>query len=62
MYKRQGKESLHQSSNDNGLRIINFPISKDIMQSTWLQERLSRWRSPDGVTKNHIDHVIIDAR
>jgi hypothetical protein len=29
-----GKESLHQDSNDNGVRIVNFATSKNLVKST----------------------------
>jgi hypothetical protein len=61
-----GIHSLHEVSNDNGITLIVFTISrnmvissvrfphKDIHKETWI--------SPDGHTRNQIDHVIIDAR
>jgi endonuclease/exonuclease/phosphatase family metal-dependent hydrolase len=61
-----GRYNLHEVSNDNVTRLIDFAVSrnmvissvgfphKDIHKETWI--------SPDGHTKNHIDHMLIDAR
>jgi hypothetical protein len=53
-----GNESLHEASNDNGVRIINFATSKNlIFKSTIFRHRDIRkrtWTSPDGVTHNQI--------
>lgn len=61
-----GKESLHEHSNDNGLRLIDFAIGNAmVIRSTWHQRknvRKATWRSPDGKTENQIDHVLIDRR
>ena len=61
-----GKESLHKDSNDNGLRLIDFASGKQmIIKSTWHPRKninKETWISPDGVTRNQIDHVIIDRR
>jgi exonuclease III len=49
-------ESLHQDSNDNGFRIINFAISKIlVVKSTMFPHRNIHkytWTSPDGKTQN----------
>jgi hypothetical protein len=61
-----GNESLHEASNDNGVRVVNFATSRNlIVKSTTfpfrdIHERT--WTSPDGVTHNQIDHVLIDKR
>ena len=61
-----GQESLHQDSNDNGFRIVNFDISKNlVVKSTMFPHRNIHkytWTSPDGKTHNQIDHVLIDRR
>jgi hypothetical protein len=63
-----GKESLHQDSNDNGVRIVNFATLKDlVVKSTMFPHRNTRihkyiWTSPDGKTHNQIDHILINRR
>ena len=59
-----GQESLHQDSNDNGVRIVNFATSKNlVVKNTMFPHRniyKYTWTSPDGKTHNQIDHVLID--
>ena len=59
-------ESLHQESNDNGVRLVNFATSKNlVVKSTMFPHRNIHkytWTSPDGNTHNQIDHVLIDRR
>jgi hypothetical protein len=61
-----GNESLHQDSNDNGVRIINFAASKSlVVKSTMFPHRniyKYTWTSPDGQTHNQIDHILINKR
>jgi len=61
-----GKESLHQDSNDNGVRIVNFATSKNlVVKSTIFPHRNIHkytWTSPDGKTYHQIDHILIDRR
>jgi hypothetical protein len=61
-----GNESLHEASNDNGVRVVNFATWNNlIVQSTTFPHRdihKHTWTSPDGVTHNQIDHVLIDKR
>jgi hypothetical protein len=61
-----GNESLHGASNDNGVRVVNFATLKNlIVKSTTFPHRDIHkhvWTSPDGVTHNEIDHVLIDKR
>ena len=61
-----GNESLHNETNNNGIKIIQFAISnclnvtstmfpnKDIQKETWY--------SADSRTANQIDHVLISNR
>ncbi|XP_072380773.1 uncharacterized protein [Diabrotica undecimpunctata] len=66
LYPTIGTHSLHNISNDNGLRLTEttaannmlikstmFPY-KDIHKQTWI--------SNDHITRNQIDHIIVDAR
>jgi endonuclease/exonuclease/phosphatase family metal-dependent hydrolase len=61
-----GNESLHQDSNDNGVRVINFATSKNlVVKSTMFPHRNIHkytWTSPDGKTHNQVDHILIDRR
>jgi endonuclease/exonuclease/phosphatase family metal-dependent hydrolase len=61
-----GKHSLHEVSNDNGMRLIDFAVSKNMVNSSvrfpHKDIHEETWISPDGHTKNQIDHVLIDAR
>jgi hypothetical protein len=54
-----GNESLHEISNDNEVRIVNFATSKNlIVKSTTFPHRNIHkftWTSPDGKTHNQID-------
>jgi endonuclease/exonuclease/phosphatase family metal-dependent hydrolase len=59
-----GNESLHEISNDNGVRIVNFVTSKNlVVKSTMFPHRkIHKYTSisPEGNTHNQIDHVLID--
>jgi hypothetical protein len=61
-----GNESLHEISNDNGVRIINFATSENlIVKGTIFQHRNFHkytWTTPDGKTHNQIGHILIDRR
>jgi len=61
-----GQVSLHQDSNDNGVRLLNFATSKNlVVKSTMFPHRSIHkytWTSPDGKTHNQIDHVLIGRR
>lgn len=61
-----GKESLHLVSNNNGIRLISFAASKDlIISSTQFQRKeihKHTWTSPDGKFKSQIDHILINRR
>jgi endonuclease/exonuclease/phosphatase family metal-dependent hydrolase len=61
-----GKESLHEDSNDNGVRVVNFATSKNlVVKSTMFPHQNVHkytWTSPDGKTNIQIDHVLIDRR
>ena len=59
-------ESLHWDSNDNGVRIVNFATSKNlVVNSTMFAHRNIHkytWTSPDGQTHNQIDRILIERR
>lgn len=61
-----GRDSLHNECNENGMRLVDFAASRRMMVSSTRFPRKSihkaTWRSPDGFTRNQIDHVLIDAR
>ena len=67
IFKRTiGNESLHQDSNDNGVRIVNFGTSnnlvlKSMMFLHWNIYKYT-WTYPDGKTYNQIDHILLDRR
>jgi hypothetical protein len=57
-----GKESLHEISSDNGVRLVNFATSKNLrVKSTmFLYRNIHKytWTSPDGKIHNQIDHIL----
>ena len=60
-----GNDSLHQDSNDNGVRIVNFTTSKKSSPEEHdvpAPRHKYSWTSPDGKTHNQIDHILIDRR
>jgi hypothetical protein len=61
-----GNESLHEISNDNGVSVVNFATSKNLVVKSKMfphcKIRKYTWTSPEGNTHNQIDHVLIDRR
>jgi hypothetical protein len=61
-----GKHSLHESTNKNSLRLVDFAASRQMtIKSTYFKHKpihLQAWHSPDGHTFNEIDHCLIDGR
>jgi endonuclease/exonuclease/phosphatase family metal-dependent hydrolase len=58
-------ESIREASNDNGIRVVNATSKNLIVKSTTFPHRdihKHTWTSPDGVTHNQLDHVLIDKR
>ncbi|KAL4141519.1 hypothetical protein QTP88_004148 [Uroleucon formosanum] len=60
------QENLHMTSNDNGVLVINFAVSKDLVVSSTFFPRKDiykqTWVSPNVMTKSQIYHVIINKR
>jgi hypothetical protein len=60
-----GKHSLHESTNENGLRLVDLAAGRQmaILSTYFMHKRihLQTWHSPDGHTFNQIDHWLIDA-
>jgi hypothetical protein len=61
-----GNESLHENSNDNGVRVVNFATSKNLVdKDTMFPHRNIHkytWTSPEGNTYKQIDYFSIDRR
>ncbi|PNF35640.1 hypothetical protein B7P43_G18287 [Cryptotermes secundus] len=57
-------ESLHDTTNHNGIKLIDFAESKNlIISSTYFPHKnihKRTWAALDGVTLNQIDHVLIE--
>jgi len=61
-----GNEILHQDSNDNGVIIVKFATSKNlVVKSTMFLHRNSykyTWTCPDGKTHKQVDRILIERR
>ncbi|PNF34951.1 hypothetical protein B7P43_G18172, partial [Cryptotermes secundus] len=61
-----GNESLHDISNDNGVRVVNFATLKNrsVKSKMFPHRNIHKfsWRSPDGKIHSQIDHILIDRR
>jgi hypothetical protein len=61
-----GNDSLHETSYDNGVRVVHFATSKNLLAKgtkfTHRDIHKHTWTSPDGVTHNQRDHVLIDKK
>lgn len=64
--KRTNKGKLHDESNNNGTRFIDFATPHDLrIKSTMIEHKnihKRTWVSSDGKTWNQIDHILIDTR
>jgi len=61
-----GKWSLHEETNENGLRLIDFAAQQGmVVKGTFFMHKKihqATWESPDGNTRNQIDHCLVDGR
>jgi hypothetical protein len=61
-----GNERLHEISNDNGVIVVNFATSKNLIVKSTMFPHCNihkyTWMSPDGKTHNQIDHSDIQAK
>jgi hypothetical protein len=61
-----GNESSHEIINDNGITVVIFATSKNlVVKSNMFPNRSIHkytWTSPDGKTHNQVDHVLIHRR
>jgi hypothetical protein len=61
-----GKEGLHEETNGNGQRLVDFAISRSmVIGGTHFPHKkihTGTWKSPDSLTTNQIDHALVDAR
>jgi hypothetical protein len=61
-----GNESLHEISNNNGVRVVNFATSKNLTAKSTMFPHCNihkvTWTSSEGRTHNQIDHILIDRR
>jgi hypothetical protein len=61
-----GKHSLHEITNENGLRLMEFASGRQmkIRSTNFMHKRihLQTWHSPEERTFNKIDHCMIAGR
>ena len=61
-----GKQSLHEITNDNGYRLIQFATFNNmIIGSTMFQHKKihkSTWTAPNRAFESQTDHIVIHAR
>lgn len=61
-----GRHSLHNTTNDNGMRLIEFAASKClVICSTHFKHKdihKHTWKHPNGTTFNQIDHMLVNSR
>ena len=61
-----GSESLHNETNNNGIKMIQFTISKgfNVRSTTFPHKDIHKetWYSADSRTVNQVDHVLISNR
>jgi len=63
--KRWLENRLYDRSNDNGIRLINFAINKNMVVSSTRLKKIKNihketWLSPGGSFSSQIDYVLIE--
>ena len=62
-YPYAGRNGLHEVCNGNGSKLVQFAAASDMIigGTIFAHKNIHKvtWRSPDGVTMNQIDHVLI---
>jgi hypothetical protein len=57
-------ESVHEISNDNGVRLVNFATFKNLKDKSTMFPHCNIHKytcmSPDGKTHNQIEHTLVD--
>ena len=61
-----GTESLHQRSNDNGIRLATFALENEMaIRGTLFKHKdihKASWYLPDGVIRNQIDYMLFQRK
>jgi hypothetical protein len=61
-----GIKSLHEIHNDNGVRVVDFVTSKNLIAESIMFPHHNihtfTWASHDEKTHNETDHILIDRR
>jgi hypothetical protein len=61
-----GNKSLHEVSNDSGLRVVNFATFKNLIVKSTIFPHCNihkfTWTASGGKTHNQLDHILIDRR
>jgi hypothetical protein len=61
-----GNESLHESSNDSVIGVVNLATSKNLVfkSTIFCHRKIHKhtWTTPEGKTHSQIDHVFIQRR
>ena len=51
---------------ENGMRLIDYIVTDNMIdRDTWYPHRTIQkytWKSPDGITRNQIEHILISKR
>jgi endonuclease/exonuclease/phosphatase family metal-dependent hydrolase len=66
LYPTCGGHSSHSKTNDNGKRMVNFALGRDLdATETWYQHNdihKVTWTSPDNKVRNQINYILVKRR